>query len=130
MTAAVSRVWGWEQSTTGVLSTHTSGPRLLAGVFRHCPTLGAGGTSPVVEARVDDEGAEEDRVGSETAGERASCPQPVQPKPTTMARAAARRSGVMSPPSGSTRVLPAQRPRNDRSVQRTRAEEPRSTVGE
>jgi len=99
ITAAVSRVWGFEQSTTGVSSTHTSGPRFFAGAFRHCPTSAGGGTSAVVDERVE-EGAEDEGVGRAGAAELVLFPQAVQPTTTTTptTSAAARWSVVMSLP--------------------------------
>jgi hypothetical protein len=69
-------------------------------VFRHCPTSGGGGTSPVVDERVD-EGAVRDRVGVAAAGELASFPQaavPPTPMTTTRIRVAERWKMAMGLP--------------------------------
>src|SRR3954447_11208715 len=97
MTTRVWRVWVFEQSTTGVWSTQSFSPRLAAGVFRHCPTLGGGGTSPAPDEG-GDETAVDGRVGRAAVGELASLVQPVQAMPIAIvaSKAAARTTVSMS----------------------------------
>src|SRR5262245_15770951 len=108
MTPTVSSVCGFEQSTTGVRSTQSSCPRLLAGVFRHCPSLGGGGTSSATADCVG-QAAPDGRVRTADAAELASSEQAAHVAPTTMmtSTAAARTSFVMScsPPFSVALVL-------------------------